>query len=112
MNPSPPSCAGVDISRQAIGTMILAETDMGLHELTVVNPLQSIVQVTGTDPQFHKPVLGRFLQSISALDPRERINHWIGRAMRMVIAFRGAAYESGIVLSATVKGPNWHFDVF
>jgi hypothetical protein len=103
---------GIDITRQPIGTTILVETDTGLHELIVVNPQQATVQITGSDPRFHKPILGRLLQSVSALEPLVKLNHWIGRAMKMVIAFRGEPYTSGIVLSATVKGPGWHYDVF
>jgi hypothetical protein len=107
-----PARPGIDIRRQAAGTVILVETDMGLHEITVINPCQATVQVSGSDPRFHRPVLGRFLQSVSALNPAAKINGWIGQAMRMVIAFRNAPFESGVVLAATVQGPGWHYDVF
>jgi hypothetical protein len=103
---------GIDIRRQAPGTTIIVETDTGLYELRVVNPVEGVVQVSGTDPRLHQPVLGRFLRSVCASDPQAVLDGHIGRTMRMVIAFRNAEFESGIVVSATVRGEGWSYDVF
>jgi hypothetical protein len=103
---------GIDIRRQKPGTQILIETDTGLYELIVVRPEESVVRVSGTDPRLHQPVVGRFHRSVYALDPKAALDGWVGKTMKMVIAFRNAPFESGVVLSASVRGTGWHYDVF
>lgn len=115
--PNPPTPAfdqncGIDIRQRAIGEIILVETDNGIYELVVVAPSQCLVKVTGTDPRLHQPAVGRFLNSTSVLYPYKVCPAWIGLGCRMLIAFRNANFESGVILSASIRGNGWHFDVF
>jgi len=78
---------GIEIFRQRVGTRIIVETDNGMYELVVLNPTQGLVEISGSDPRLHEPVIGRFLHSVHAVYPNVAADAWIGRAMRMVIAF-------------------------
>jgi len=120
--PNPPTTAeapaalkkqpGIDIRQQQPGTEIIVEADTGLYELVVVRPESGLVEVSGSDPRLRQPVLGQFLHSVNVLDPTAKFDHWIGRATKMVIAFRNAQFESGVVMAATIRCKGWHYDVF
>jgi hypothetical protein len=103
---------GIDLRKRNVGEAILIETDSGIYELVLVQPQQCLVQVTGTDPRLHTPTIGRLAYSVDALNPADRRDGWIGPAHRLLIVFRNANFESGVVLSASIRGQDWHYDVF
>jgi hypothetical protein len=103
---------GIDVRQRQAGEVILVETDNSIYELTVMVPRQCLVQVTGTDPRLRQPTVGRLLNSTAVLHPHDVRDAWIGPARRMLIAFRNVNFESGVIVSASIRGNGWHFDVF
>ena len=103
---------GVDIRQRKVGETILVETDNGIYELSVVDPVRRLVQVTGTDPRLHTPTIGCLDYSISALNRLDKREAWIGPARRMILVFRNATLVTGAVSAATIRGDGWRFDVF
>lgn len=103
---------GIDIRKQAPNSTILLETDAGVLELRVVRPADGLIEVSSADRRLRQPVVGRLLHSVYALDDTVMLDRWIGKTMKMVIAFSNATFVSGVVLSATVRGQGWHYDVF
>jgi len=103
---------GIDIRQRHVGDTILIETDNGIYELVIVDPTRQYVEVSGTDPRLHTATVGLLDHSFSALDRDDKRQAWIGPARRLVIVFRNAVFETGVVLSASVRGKEWHLDVF
>lgn len=103
---------GIDLAKLKVGTKVYVETDTDVYEITMALAEGSIVEIWGTDKRLRTPVFGRFLHSINGRDRRVCLNQWIGKGLRMLIAFRYGSFESGMVVSASVEGPNWHYVVF
>jgi hypothetical protein len=109
---TPTSNVGIDIRHRHTGETILVETEDGVFELTVTDASQGMVRVSGTDPRLHTLPQGCLTHSINPARPKDRQAFWIGPGLRMIFAFRNAVLESGCVMSATIRGPGWHYDVF
>lgn len=103
---------GIDIRQRQRGETILIEAEDGIYEFMVVDPDMQYVQITGSDRRLHRPTIGLLAYSYSALDPNDRRNAWIGPARRLHLVFANASHETGVILSASVRGNNWHLDVF
>src|SRR6266403_1058233 len=83
---------GINVPTLPPGTVILIETTAQVYELTVVSP--GHVEVTGTDPRFHVPVIGRFVQSVYDPDATITFAGRIGANLRMDIEFKNATFRS------------------
>ncbi len=103
---------GIDLSKLAKNTKIIVETDSHLFEIKVLDPATGHVEINGTAPQLRQPTVGQYLRSIYVLDARVGIDKWIGRTMQMFLRFRNGDFLSGPVVTASVSGPGWSYDVF
>jgi len=107
---------GVDVTKQAVGSIILVETeDNHLFELIVKRPETGVVEISGTEPRLKCPVLGVLTHSFSD-DKKVQINHWIGKLLKMSLVFKNGNFESKLVTHALIKGvtdgKKWKFEVF
>lgn len=103
---------GIDLAKLTAGTKVYVETDTDVYEITVTLQKEAIVEIWGTDKRMRQPLFGRFLHSVNGRNRQVCLDRWIGKGLRMVIAFRYESFESGMVVSASVEGPNWHYEVF
>lgn len=101
---------GIIVPSLAPGTKLIIETTAVVFELQVID--HEHVQVNGTDPRFHKPVVGRFIQSVYDAEATMKFPGWIGKNLRMEIEFANATFSSTPVISAGVIGKGYHYDVF
>jgi len=104
--------AGIDLHQMKPGTIAFLETNLCLYELKVLNPINCIVEISGTDEALKQIVVGQFIASIYPIDPTIRLEGWIGRNLAMEIRFRNGKYVSGPIISASLKGIGWSYDVF
>jgi len=107
---------GIDVTKQAIGSTILVETeDNHLFELVVKRPETGVVEISGTEPRLKYSVLGVLTHSFSD-NKKVQINHWIGKLLRMSLVFKNGNFESKLVIHASIKGETdgekWKFEVF
>ena len=105
----------IDVARLPIGATILVETDLDVMEMQLAQLDPIMVNITSTDPRLKQPTLGRLLHSIPSgplQQPSQVYPGQIVKGMRIVFQFRNGNYESSIVRSASVSGPDWHYDVF
>lgn len=110
--PAPTGEVGINITKLAIGTSIMVETeDSQVFEIVVRKPEHGVVEVSGTEPRLKNPTLGVLTHS-STDDKKTQIDHWIGQYLRMMIVFRNGNYESQLVTHASLKGEGWQFEVF
>ena len=86
------------ISKLSKGTRVLLEAKDGCYELLVTKPAGSIVQIT-------VPRLGPANACGQMLDD-------IQQGEKFTVRFKNGTRVSGPVLSATVYGDGWHYDIF
>jgi len=103
---------GIDITKQQAGHRILVETDNSLFDIEVLNPAAKLIKVYGTTPALRGTVIGQYVKGVYVLDGKVSIDNWIGRTMRMLLHFRNGDFLSGPVITATVSGPGWKYDIF
>ncbi len=103
---------GIDISKQRPGTKIIVETDNLIFELKVVDPSRGLLEVTSNSPLLRRPTIGQYLRGVYVLDASVGIDHWIGRTMQMFLRFRNGYSLTGPVITASLSGPGWTYDVF
>jgi hypothetical protein len=103
---------GIDISQQPKGSKIIVETDGHLFEITVLSPVNRLVEVSGTEPVLREPTVGQYLRGVYVLDASVGFDNWIGRTMQMTIKFRNGIFLSGPVVTASIAGPGWNYEVF
>jgi hypothetical protein len=103
---------GIDLRLLKPGTTIFLETNLCLYELKVLNPDNCLIEISGTDEGLKQPTIGQFVASIYPVDPTVRLEGWIGRNLVMEIRFRNGNYLSGPIISASLKGCGWGYDVF
>lgn len=101
---------GINVPALPPGTVILIETTANVYELRVIGA--SHVEVSGTDARFHTPVIGRFVQSVYDPEATMTFADWIGANLRMDIEFKNATFRSTPVISASVIGKGYKYDVF
>jgi hypothetical protein len=83
-----------------------------VFEIKLIDPILLVVEITGTDPRFKKPVRGQYLGSFVGFD---RCNTRIGcitREGKMCLGFRDGQLETSPIMSARVYGDNWSYPVF
>lgn len=103
---------GIDLRRLKPGTTIFLETNLCLYELKVLDPDHCLIEISGTDEGLKQPIIGQFVASIYPVDSKIRLDGWIGRNLVMEIRFRNGIHLSGPIISASVKGVGWNYDVF
>lgn len=103
---------GIDISKRSGGEQITVETSQHILALSLLDPRQCLVQVSGTDPVLRSGLVGQMLQSTYDLRGEIILPHWIGKGLRMQITFQNSVYRCTPALSARIDGKGWHFDVF
>jgi len=86
------------ISKLPKGTRVLIEAKDGCYELLVTKPAGSIVKITV--PRLRPTnVCGQMLDDIE-------------RGQKFAVRFKNGTRVSGPVISATVYGDGWHYDIF
>lgn len=105
---------GIDITKLEAGTVVVVETTTGgIFELTVVNPEKGLAEITGTDPHFHRSVVGQLLCSSAEPDGDVKVPNWIGETLCMHLRFLDCTFVCCNAHAATVIGTSgWRFDVF
>ena len=103
---------GIDLGSLKPGTIVLLETNLCLYELKVLNPYACLVEVSSTDEGLKHSTIGQFMASIYPADPAIRLKGWIGQNLVMEIRFSNGNYLSGPIISTSLKGEGWHYDVF
>ena len=72
--------------------------------------LAGLLEITSSDPPLQLPTVGQYLGG--QFPPDCEVEGWIGKGLLMCIRFRNGYYTSAPVMSAEVKGDNWHYAVF
>jgi hypothetical protein len=103
---------GIDLTKQKKGTRIIVETDSLLFEIVVLDPARCLIEVASTTPLLREPTIGQYLRGVYVLDASVGIDHWIGRTMQMFLHFRNGDFLTGPVVTASIAGPGWTYDVF
>lgn len=103
---------GIDVSRLAKGTRLLIETTQYLYEFVVVDTVNRLVEIQGSDPRFKNPVIGQFLRSNYDMPGLVFLENWIGKSLRMQVRFRDSAISFPCAVSVRIEGDGYHFDVF
>ncbi len=101
---------GINIPDLLPGTIVIIETTASVFELTVID--YEHVEVTGTDHRFHKPVIGRFVQSVYDVEGTMKFPGRIAKNLRMDVEFKNAMFRSTPAVSAGVRGKGYRYDVF
>lgn len=101
---------GISIPHLLAGDKVLVETTISVFELVVV--AYEHVEMSGTDYRFKRPVIGRFAQSVYDVEGTMKFPGWIGKNLRMDVEFQNATFRSTPVVSASVQGKGYRYDVF
>ena len=105
---------GIDLTKQKKGTSIIVETDSLLFEIVVLDPGQSVDRSReyGRRSCGSRRLASTFGASTS-LDASVGIDNWIGRTMQMFHHFRNGDFSlTGPVVTASIAGPGWNYEVF
>lgn len=102
---------GIDLRLLKLGTIVFLETNLCLYELKVLDS-DCLIEISSTDDALKQPTIGRFVASIYPIDPAVRLEEWIGQNLVMEIRFRNGNYLSGPIISASLKGSDWNYEVF
>lgn len=103
---------GVNITRLLPGTKVLVETTQNVFEFEITHPSMNLVRVRGSDPRLRPGITGQLIHSAYDIEATIILPDWIGKGLRMHIAFKNATYVSTPILSARIDGLGWHYDVF
>lgn len=103
---------GIDLRLLKPGTIVFLETNLCLYELKVLDSNHCLIEISSNDDALKRPTTGQFVASIYPVDSKIRLDGWIGRNLVMEIRFRNGNYLSGPIISASVKGVDWSYDVF
>lgn len=103
---------GIDITKQKEGTKIIVETNNHLFEIKVLSPKEGLIEVSSTSPELKRPTIGQYMRGVYVLDSAVTIDRWIGRTMQMYLRFRNGFFLSGPVVSATISGEGWKYEIF
>ena len=112
-----PAEPGIDIRKLKADTTILLEAEPYLHEIKVLHPAQSIVEISSSDPVLRVATVGQVLHSVHWSSPASPIPAWIGKGWALEIRFRNGTYRTQPVMAASVSGRHedgsrWSYEVF
>ena len=99
----------IDVARLKVGNTLLLETEKAVYEMVVLRPELGLLEIESTDPILRLRTVGQLLGSPS---PDAFHSNQIVKGLAMSLRFRNGNYLSAPVLSARVRGPAWHYDVF
>lgn len=101
---------GINIQNLLPGTTVIIETTASIIELVILD--YEHVEMSGTDPRFHKPVVGRFIQSVYDVEGTMKFPGRIAQNLRIDVEFANATFRSTPAVSAGVRGKGFKYDVF
>ena len=101
---------GIDVKRLKPGTHLFVETENCIYEMKVIRADLGLLEISSSDPPLRLPTVGQHLGG--RLPPACEVEGWIGKGLLMSFRFRNGLYTSAPVISAEVKGHNWHYAVF
>ena len=102
----------IDVRKLAPDTKILVEAGPYIYELRILDGSGG-VEVTSSDPRLKGPIVGYYLSGFYDADDIITLPWRIAPALRMKIRVRVCSfYLSAPVLSASLAGKGYHYEVF
>lgn len=103
----------INLSRLKAGTRVLLETTEGVWCFRIVDPALCLIEVEGTDHRFqHQAKLGRFLKSMEPTKDGSEANGELVECWVFSVQFADVVFISEPVLTASIEGDDWKYDVF
>ncbi len=108
---------GIDVSKRRTDETIFVETigrqGTHLYEITILDPSQGVVEVNSTWPALHHRPRGQYVHGLHVQNDHQHYPYlWIAKGMRLVFRFANGFHITGTVMSGSVSGEGWKYDVF
>lgn len=105
---------GIDLTKLPVSCILWVETANGVHELTLQEDGQVLVESTESPFKPERPVLATLKKSVWDDKGEVFIDNWIGHCMRMVFQTDDGVIVTSSVKSAKVTAPDgsWSYDLW